>query len=79
MATRSIRAAYRIALIGTPIENSVGDPWSIMEFLISGLPGAQSEFRQNRSELERRKEGHGKALDDNTSSSEEPLCKVDSG
>ena len=47
MAARSIRADYRIALTGTPVENSVGDLWSIMEFLNPGLLGTQSEFRRN--------------------------------
>ena len=47
MAARSIRSDYRIALTGTPVENSVGDLWSIMEFLNPGLLGTQSEFRRN--------------------------------
>lgn len=47
MAARSIRSGYRIALTGTPVENSVGDLWSIMEFLNPGLLGTQSEFRRN--------------------------------
>ncbi|MGQ9677251.1 MAG: DEAD/DEAH box helicase [Chloroflexota bacterium] len=44
-AARSIEADYRIALSGTPIENNVGELWSIMEFLNPGLLGTQSEFR----------------------------------
>ena len=47
IAARSIRADCRIALTGTPVENSVGDLWSIMEFLNPGLLGTQSEFRRN--------------------------------
>ena len=47
MAARSIKADYRIALTGTPVENSVGDLWSIMEFLNPGFLGTQSEFRRN--------------------------------
>ncbi len=46
-AARSIRADYRVALTGTPVENNVGDLWSIMEFLNPGFLGAQSEFKRN--------------------------------
>lgn len=45
-AARSIKADYRIALSGTPIENNVGELWSIMEFLNPGLLGTRTEFRQ---------------------------------
>jgi len=44
-AARAIRADYRIALTGTPVENNVGDLWSIMEFLNSGFLGTQAEFK----------------------------------
>jgi SNF2 family DNA or RNA helicase len=46
-AARSLRAAYRIALTGTPVENHVGDLWSIMEFLNPGLLGTQTDFRRH--------------------------------
>ena len=46
-AARSIRADYRIALTGTPVENHVGDLWSIMQFLNPGLLGSQAEFKRN--------------------------------
>lgn len=45
-AARSLDAAFRIALTGTPVENNVGDLWSIMEFLNPGLLGTRSSFRQ---------------------------------
>jgi SNF2 family DNA or RNA helicase len=45
-AARGLRADYRIALTGTPVENHVGDLWSIMEFLNPGLLGTQAEFRR---------------------------------
>jgi SNF2 family DNA or RNA helicase len=44
-AARTLPAAYRIALTGTPVENNVGDLWSIMEFLNPGLLGNRSDFR----------------------------------
>ena len=39
-------ADYRIALTGTPVENHVGDLWSIMQFLNPGLLGSQAEFKR---------------------------------
>lgn len=45
-ASRSVPADYRIALTGTPVENHVGDLWSIMEFLNPGFLGTQSAFRK---------------------------------
>ncbi len=45
-AARALRADYRIALTGTPVENHVGDLWSIMEFLNPGLLGTQAEFKK---------------------------------
>jgi SNF2 family DNA or RNA helicase len=42
---RALRADYRIALTGTPVENNVGDLWSIIEFLNSGFLGTQTEFK----------------------------------
>ena len=44
---RSIQADYRVALTGTPVENHVGDLWSIMQFLNPGLLGTQAEFKRN--------------------------------
>jgi SNF2 family DNA or RNA helicase len=46
-AARSLPADFRIALTGTPVENHVGDLWSIMEFLNPGWLGTQAEFRRN--------------------------------
>jgi len=44
-AARAIQADYRLALTGTPVENNVGDLWSIMEFLNSNFLGTQAEFK----------------------------------
>ncbi len=46
-AARALKADYRIALTGTPVENNVGDLWSIMEFLNSGFLGSQASFKRN--------------------------------
>jgi superfamily II DNA or RNA helicase len=44
-ASRLIKAKYRVALSGTPIENHVGDLWSIFEFLNPGMLGRSSLFK----------------------------------
>ena len=46
-AARSLGADYRVALTGTPVENHVGDLWSVMQFLNPGLLGTESEFKRN--------------------------------
>ncbi len=46
-AARAIPAGYRIALTGTPVENNVGDLWSLMELLNSGFLGTQAEFKRS--------------------------------
>ncbi len=46
-AIRSIQAPVKIAMTGTPVENSVSDLWSIMEFLNPGLLGSQQSFKRD--------------------------------
>ncbi len=46
-AARALSCDYRIVLTGTPVENHVGDLWSIMEFLNPGFLGSQKEFKRN--------------------------------
>ena len=43
-AVKGIEARARIALTGTPIENRLGDLWSLFDFLLPGLLGSQKEF-----------------------------------
>jgi superfamily II DNA or RNA helicase len=45
-ASRLLSARHRLALSGTPIENSLGDLWSIFEFLNPGMLGRSSLFKQ---------------------------------
>ncbi len=47
LAARALPADYRIALTGTPVENNVGDLWSVMEFLNPGFLGTQGAFKRN--------------------------------
>ncbi|MCX5662618.1 MAG: DEAD/DEAH box helicase [Planctomycetota bacterium] len=43
-AARLIDANHRLALTGTPVENHLGDLWSIFEFLNPGLLGSSTGF-----------------------------------
>lgn len=45
-AARELRTGYRIALSGTPVENNVGDLWSILEFLNPGFLGTRADFKR---------------------------------
>ena len=45
-AVKRVKAANKLVLTGTPIENSVSDLWSIMDFLMPGYMGPHELFRQ---------------------------------
>jgi len=42
-----LSAEHRLALTGTPVENSLADLWSLFEFLNPGLLGTASAFRDS--------------------------------
>jgi SNF2 family DNA or RNA helicase len=44
MATFRLQAAHRVALTGTPVENSLTDLWSQMNFLNPGVLGSSGDF-----------------------------------
>jgi SNF2 family DNA or RNA helicase len=44
-AARLLKAEQRLALSGTPIENHLGELWSLIEFLNPGMLGSASVFR----------------------------------
>ena len=48
-AARLLKAEYRLALTGTPVENCVNDLWSLFEFLNPGMLGSASVFRSHTS------------------------------
>lgn len=43
-AARSLRAENRLALSGTPVENHLGELWSLFEFLNPGMLGASQKL-----------------------------------
>jgi len=47
VAAKTLRASHRLVLTGTPIENSVSDLWSIMDFLMPGYLGNHESFRSH--------------------------------
>ena len=47
LAAKRIQAYHRVVLSGTPIENSVTDLWSIMDFLMPGYLGNHKDFHEN--------------------------------
>jgi superfamily II DNA or RNA helicase len=48
-AARLLQARHRLCLSGTPIENHVGELWSLFEFLNPGMLGAASVFELSTS------------------------------
>ncbi|BAM03899.1 putative helicase [Phycisphaera mikurensis NBRC 102666] len=43
-AARTLKADHRLALTGTPVENHLGDLWSIFEYLNPGMLGSNARF-----------------------------------
>ena len=46
MAVRALKASFRFALTGTPVENRLMELWSIMQFLNPGYLGTRERFRR---------------------------------
>jgi SNF2 family DNA or RNA helicase len=45
-AVRALKASFRFALTGTPVENRLMELWSIMQFLNPGYLGSREHFRR---------------------------------
>ncbi len=43
---QQLRASHRLCLTGTPVENHLGELWSLFHFLMPGLLGDAKQFRQ---------------------------------
>ncbi len=62
-AAARLRAAQRLALTGTPIENHLDELWSIFSFAIPGLLGDRTQFsRIFRTPIEKRGDTQRRAL-----------------
>ena len=57
---RELRARHRLCLTGTPMENHLGELWSLFDFLLPGLLGTRRQFKRLfRNPIE--KDGDGAA------------------
>ena len=50
-AARLVKARHRLVMSGTPIENHLGELWSLFEFLNPGMLGAASVFQKGTASL----------------------------
>jgi superfamily II DNA or RNA helicase len=64
-AAKALKASARIALTGTPVENHLGDLWSIFDFINPGLLGSAKQFSR-----------YAKALADRESNPYGPLREL---
>ena len=59
-SVKEISASVKIAMTGTPIENRLGDLWSLFDFLNQGLLGSSKEFTTFAKELAEDGRGYAK-------------------
>ncbi|OGN60153.1 MAG: helicase [Chlamydiae bacterium RIFCSPHIGHO2_12_FULL_27_8] len=58
-AIKELKSFTRIALTGTPIENRLGDLWSLFDFLCPGLLGSADRFNQFTKTLDQQDHAYG--------------------
>jgi SNF2 family DNA or RNA helicase len=57
VALKALDARHRLCLSGTPLENHLGELWSLMDFVSPGLLGSESQFREHyRTPIEKRQD-----------------------
>jgi hypothetical protein len=49
---KAMKAGFRLALTGTPVENSLSELWSILDFVQPGLLGSLSQFKKEFVKME---------------------------
>lgn len=58
-AAKALRADFKIACTGTPVENSLADLWCLFDFFQPGCLGALNDFTKAfRESIESRQDGH---------------------
>jgi hypothetical protein len=57
---KQLKASYKIAMTGTPIENRLSDLWSLFDFLNKGLLGSAKEFTAFTKRLQEHQDGYAK-------------------
>jgi non-specific serine/threonine protein kinase len=60
-SVKKLQARARLALTGTPIENRLGDLWSLFDFLNPGLLGKAADFSRITKQLSSSAHSHGYA------------------
>jgi len=57
LSVKGLSARHRLCLSGTPLENHLGELWSLMDFVCPGLLGSEAQFREHyRTPIERRQD-----------------------
>lgn len=57
---KQLKASYKIAMTGTPIENRLSDLWSLFDFLNKGLLGSAKEFTDFTKKLKENQDGYAR-------------------
>jgi len=59
-AAKKLRAHFKMALTGTPLENRLSDLWSLFDFLNKGLLGTAREFTDFTKKLKENQNGYAR-------------------
>jgi non-specific serine/threonine protein kinase len=59
-AVKQLKADYKVAMTGTPIENRLTDLWSLFDFINPGLLGTIKEFGDFARQLQNSNEGYSR-------------------
>jgi len=59
-AVKQLKAGFKLAMTGTPIENRLSDLWSLFDFINKGLLGSVKEFSDYTKKLGKSYEGYSR-------------------
>ena len=59
-SVKQLKASYKLAMTGTPIENRLADLWSLFDFLNKGLLGSAKEFTYFTKKLQETPDGYAR-------------------